>query len=405
MSSIFFDRSRRECDLACRRRRWWNYEFESQGLEGDKLSYPLKTGSAVHSGIEGILANGEDTDAAIQRCVADYLRLLEIAGLCDAGGAPVPRALEQLWLTEQLIRLAAGVLLPRVLAEYQVEAVERPANWMLDYEGRQLTFMTRSDAYGPRKSDGALFVHNWKTAKVLDDKWIKKWRRDQQTLTEAAALEAVLGKTVHGTIIHGLAKGVELEYPKGSGQWSHNSPLTQLWYREADLITGTEADYVDLQHYEYTCSEPHRMNNGRQCKGGANHKLGSGYRKRFVAEVYPGGLAAWYKTLDSENHRVLESQVLSVEPILRSEYEVEKWKRQVLPREVEIAEHREECQSDEAALDRWFPQSTGNGNCDFCEFSKLCWENGGYDPLAAGYRLRTPNHQLERDRLAWETIA
>lgn len=395
---IVFDRSRRETDNRCRRACFYGYHWDGVGLQRDKLTFYLESGSAVHSGIEGMLARGETCEEAVKRAVAEYLQLIEAANLCDASGAPQPKALEQLWLTEQLIRLADRVLLPRVLAEYEIarDRVEFPANWPLEWEGRQLTFMTRSDGNGPRRSDGALFVHNWKTGKVLDDRWIKKWRHDQQTLTEAAALEAVLGTTVHGTIIHGLAKGPELEYPKGSGNWSYNSPLTQCWYKEADVVAGTDAEFVDLQHYEYTCTESHKMNNGRQCKGGANHKLGGGYRKRFVAEIYPTGLKGW---LDNLPLSVLESQVLSLPPILRSEYEVEQWKQQVLPREVEIAEHREACQTDSVALNRYFPQSMGNGNCDYCEFYKICHENGYHDPIAAGYRRRVPNHALEREQL------
>jgi len=92
-------------------------------------------------------------------------------------------------------------------------------------------------------------------------------------------------------------------------------------------------------------------------------------------------------------------------PVLRSEYEVERWKRQKLPSEVEIREDRNYLHAmpdgdptKEELLDRWFPMSTADGNCVWpneCPMFQICHGTMRDDLAGNGFRPRNPNHPTE----------
>ena len=98
----------------------------------------------------------------------------------------------------------------------------------------------------------------------------------------------------------------------------------------------------------------------------------------------------------------VESYYVQLPVINRDEYQVERWKRQVL--------HQEKLRQDAAALvdslfiagdkngayanlDHYFPMNAG-WECDSCRYKELCWEAG--DPTDEGvWTHRVPNHPME----------
>jgi hypothetical protein len=260
---------------------------------------------------------------------------------------------------------------------------------------------------------------------VADQTWRRQFRYDQQTLTEYLAVENRLGKQVVGVVIEGLLKGRRSEYPEDSGIWRHSSPLVYCWYRQGEPPMTPNEFYA---RYVWTCKEPHDTGGKRskQCPGGVTHRL-SGVHKEPVEAVYPGGIIAWIDHLMVTDPELVQQQFITLEPIIRSEWEVERWKRQVLPHEVEISHkaklvHIHELPTGGAYqgnqvlatasearagfildepnleyLDTLFPMVTGHGNClrpSQCPYLDVCW--GTADPGdGTRFKPRVPNHPKE----------
>lgn len=412
---IAIDRSRVTAAEKCMRYRYWHYEHDGVGIEQAGRLDPL-IGTATHDAIEHLLtapgsineavAVGRETIMAARRegPISVYKQSLD-PELDVAEGAD---------LMEALVRGWAAVRLAPLLDANEVIAIEREmsVDWVVG--GRTIRQLSRPDIVIRRKADRSLFILNLKTASRVDDKWRTKWRFDMQTFSEAAAVESTLGEPVAGTIIAGLLKGSRSDYERDLGpnvgpgkfHWS-NSPLLWAWKREAE---GPGMDDAWYARYEWQCTAPHEMGRGKRCAGGANHRL-SGVRKAPVTERL-GGISGWISYLAVADRSLLEEQFVELPAILRSPYEVERWKRQALPREVDIREHRdflnelnEVDDSDdthtvtrEDLLDKWFPMSTAEGNCVWptkCMAFEICHGVARDDLAGNGFRARSANHPQE----------
>lgn len=409
---ILTDRSRIETYQHCPRERWWRYEYKGRGIQSTKQIPPawwFLTGRYVHEGVEASLLNADPHNAAAF-AVSEYSDAVSplVNSIEDeATRAAIQAELnEQLWLTESLVTAWVKVGLPEYLTEYEPVAVEQEE--LLDLE-HNLTLMTRTDTLSRRRNDGGLLIHNFKTVSVADKKWREQWAFDQQTLTEYISTEARVGQEVRGVIILGLLKGRRTEYPEDSGIWRHTSPLVYCWVKRGDGIN----DMDDFRaRYKWSCTGPHRLGNGRQCSGFKNHTL-SGYHKEPVAECYPGGIQAWIAYLMETDPELVRQQIITLPPINRSPYEVERWKRMVVP--VEDSIHRtagivnhllDTGQLFEAVvqLDAHFPMYTGHGNClrpGQCEFFGTCHRSDNPDDTTL-FEPRKPNHELERSK--WQGV-
>jgi hypothetical protein len=401
---IASDRSRCADSEKCMRLRYWRYEHNGRGLErpGEWLD-PLM-GTAVHDGIESYL-----TGSIVQGAVAHSLETMHAAR--RSGPIHVFRAntdfeadwSEALGMVELLVRGWIAARGAQLLKDYEVIATEREFHVDFPVGGRTVRFLVRPDILPRRRSDGGLFIMNLKTASRVDQKWREKWRYDMSTFTEMLAVESELGEHVSGVIMAGLVKGSRKDYPMGSGNYHWESPLLWPWKREGGSINADEW----YPRYEWHCVGPHKMGNGRPCPGDKDHRL-SGVHKANVAKEYPGGPAAWIAFLVENDLEFLENQFVELTPIMRSPYEMETWKRQVLPRELEIRERRDYLMSSPAGvagdpvhddlLDKWFPMSTSDGNCIWpspCQFKDVCWGNLDIDDPESGFVARDPNHPTE----------
>jgi hypothetical protein len=427
MSSVIaFDRSRLDATERCRRLRYFQYEYNGVGLQPATVGLgdlDWITGQAVHTGIETLLKGGtlEEGLLAASLYYSNIHDIIDVSIDAAAGGAPpqpefqvLDKLAENKALAEALIRSWALVRLPKLLAEWEVLAVEQEVEAHFTEGIHELVLMARPDLLHRRKSDGALFIRNFKTVSQADKNWREQWRYDQQTFSEVLAAEqhlsqnslkvsaGLLPQRVGGVIIEGLLKGRRLEYPEGSGRRYQNSPLVQCWYRQAEGGLNEEEFYA-LDEYETTCQGPHKSGR-RFCPGGRSHRL-SGVTKMPVWEKYPGGVAGWVAHLAAVRPETLEAQFIELPPILRPDYEIERWKRQTLPQEVELWRASNVVQAlpeerREAAMDRYFPQSTSHGNClrpSVCNCFNLCWGQAAADPLNSGYQIRIPNHPVEKE--------
>ncbi len=404
---ILFDRSRVEAWEKCPRLRFWQYEYKGRGVyRGDVIQWPLVLGDGIHEAVEQITFSSVDVNEeaiakAYNKCFAEAITVIEHTEDDDR------RRLLKADLSENYELLVAIVhawkySIPEFLANYSPLESEREELLTMDVNGQAITLMTRTDMLSKRLVDGATIIHNLKSVSNPDKKWQEQWPKDQQTLTEPMATEHRLGSKVDGVVVVGLCKGRRNEYPKGSGNWFNDSPLTHCWHKRAE--PPLEDEYY--AKYEWTCPAPHTMKNGRKCEGGRPHRL-SGVYKAKVSEVYPGGIPAWVDYLSKEEPDVLRQQVLSIPAILRNEWEFERWKRMVVPREVEIHEHGKQVMQavgDEqlVLLDYYFPMHTGHGNCTRpypCEMIDVCWGSDNPEENTERYKPRVPNHEAELVRI------
>lgn len=424
MTIILTDRSRIEDHEKCPRRRYWRYHYGGKGLEkaGD-LKLDARIGTGCHDGIE----EGLQTVTTSMRSVVaekagdafalDCCNVLSGVTLTDQQqhdikeGSQIVTALTYAWLR---------TVAPRLLSEGEVLAIEKELTVDLPVatpDGSTIVrLMTRPDIIWRRKSDGTIFIRNLKTTRRADVKFTEKWALDQQTLSEPLAVDEWLRhkdgyndavpalqpyeQVCGGVIIDGLVTG-EVLWDKYRSLFYHNNSLIYCW-RSGDIGVGSKVEFYPK--YEWTCTAPHKFANGRKCEGGRTHKL-SGVTKVAVADAYPGGIISWIDYLIANHPDVVAESVIELQPVIRSDYQIERWKRQVLPREVAISRwatqvNAAEPEQVDAALDAAFPMHTSNGNCLYpgkCFAFDLCHGTAAADPLAAGYQFRVPNHPQEKE--------
>ena len=399
---IIIDRSRREDDEKCRRLRYWRYEHEGRGIEkGGEWLDPL-IGTALHNGIEHALRGGgvEESVAFTRETILAARRRGPI--LVFRPGPDADADIEEgIELAEALLRGWIAVRRDAILREFEIISIEREMHYDYSYRGHIVRQLSRPDIVHRRRNDGAVFVRNLKTTSRVDDKWRTKWRYDMQTFSEALAVEAELGEPVAGTIMEGIVKGSRKAYPMGSGDYHWDSPLLFAWKRDGEPPMTEDQWYA---RYEWTCTGPHEMGRGKPCPGGRNHRLSGVHRSRVAERL--GGVSGWISYLNVSDPALLQEQYVELTPILRSPYEIERWKRQALPREVEIRETREHLIADDhmgpevrdELLDKWFPMSTSAGNCVWpsqCAYFEVCHGVAGDDLEGNGFRPRDPNHPAE----------
>lgn len=409
-----FDRSRLEEAAKCPRAYYWNYCFLGLGIR--KLrgmpEWALLTGTYVHEGVEWVLRGKSGMEAAQLARDGYYAEVAPLLAELLAEADPVRSELVQREFDQQLDLVVALVYgwsligLPRYQQLYEPIGIEVEETLAFSVGAQELRMLTRSDIISRLRTSGQVMLHNLKTVSTPDEKWRQQWPLDQQTLTERIATEDRLGEEVLGVVIEGLAKGSRSEYPKGGGFWQHGSPLVWAWADKPDgqQLPGEGQGFYS--RYEWACDAPHLMGNGRKCAGGKNHRLGPGVYKARVAAIYPGGIPAWIDWLLANDRQVLEQQFLTLPAIGRSAYEIERWKRQVLPAELarqQAAERVNELflQGDRQQafeqLDYSFPQHTGHGNCIRpwqCGYYDIC--HAASDPFDDSvWAARVPNHPAE----------
>ncbi len=403
--TLYLDRSRTEVKQHCPRKGYWNYYYKGRGIVAAREippPWPLLTGGYVHEGIERIL-KGESAVLVAIDIAAIYHRTIEPLFI-DIEDGPARDILfhnlkEQRELTTALIYGWYKIIYPSYIRDYEPVDIEREEAITFQVGDSEITLLTRTDLLSKIRGSDNYVIHNWKTVTNADKDWLEQWRYDQQTLTEYIAAENRIGHNIIGTIITGLVKGRKSEWPEDSGNWSHNNPMIYQWIKD----NGGEIDYQ--AKYKWKCDSPHQMSRGKECPGGQSHTR-SGYYKGAVADKYPGGIISWIDHLCAMEPETLSSYFITLPPISRSEWEIERWKRQTLAREIEDVSNAAEInrmisiEPDTAAilLDHHFPMYTGHGNChDWgkpCEYLEVCWGSADVDDNSR-FKPRDYNHPAE----------
>ena len=388
---ILYDTSRAKAYLDCQRKRWHGYEYPTglsiNGLERLTMNVALSTGIYEHIALDALL-NGVEVESAVETACGSYRAEVKRRGLeldIPTEGSYVVE--EQAALVEGLARAAAIVVVPKLLAQYELLETEREDQRALDAE-RSVVLMARTDAVLRRRSDGLLFVLNWKTASTAGDAWAEGFETDMQTVSEPYAIEPRLGERIAGVLVIGLIKGKQMPEKDGDGniiRWRQSTPLIYAYKKLANPPALPE----DTYRYDYV----------------------KNWKKSPIWEDERYTVKSWVESLPPE---VLEAQFQWVPPITRNERDVEHWRQQSIAREHDVRakaeasrqaypEHREQM------LDELFPQNTEAcqrfGKRHRCAFYGICWDGQtGADPLGSGlYRPRTANHPYEIEMVAAAT--
>lgn len=348
----FISRGSYDAFRDCPRAGYWRYLSGPFGVAGGSASSPtlgleptsnpsyLALGSAWHIAAEGLL-RGE----AAEEAVKPALKFAREAGLGDA---------ELNWL------LAIALVWDRAHAEdfhakYEVLSIEEELNTPLT---SNVVLYSRADAIIRDRSDGGLWVLNWKTAGDVKN-WNRKWFYDIQSWTESLAAEAKLGEPVRGCIYLGVWKG-----PMYNGGISSR------------LIYG----------YKYTSKVTGEVTYGTENNGG-------GTRFTVANERFPfgDGISAWVNWLDKD---FLKRFFVESAPQIRQDRLVDDWLRQVISHESDT-DHILLTGSEEDKRD-FFWQNWGEQTCGRCCFAAICTEKATPESLVAEGFLR-PRHKSPRD--------
>lgn len=234
-------------------------------------------------------------------------------------------------LVEGLVRGWHLTCFEAFMEEYEVICVEKEIRALL---APNVTLQARADAVIRRRSDGSVWVLNWKTSSSIGE-WTSQWEDEVQAWTEALAMEDHLGQKVAGVIFEGLFKGV-----KRDGLYT--SPTIYGW--SCHLPQGT---LYSATYERFSKEKP--------------------WRKFPVWKEFPGGVAGWINWMPED---VLSAQFVRSEPILKNDEVVQKWIRQVVRRETDI-EHILEV-GDTQDKEDFFWQNFKKFNCKWCPFKPVC---------------------------------
>jgi hypothetical protein len=398
MRYIVFDRTRHEAFEKCPRLRLLTHEYPTgiegavHGLDRQAIAIPLLTGSTVHKGLEHFAGHRNEAEALMiagQSYDADIqARGLE---LDEQAAEPLWTARVQHLLSMALILGWVRKVWPKLEAEFDVVDIEQEERLEIQLDAETvIVLLTRSDLVMRRKSDGRHFVFNHKTINEPSEKKLQSLRYDTQSISEVLAAQTRYDHAafpeqpiqIDGVIYDLLIKGPrKVEYPKGSGVWHNASPL--IWCYQKEGQTGITDNEIAAR-WEWSCTEPHKMANGHKCEGHKDHKLGKGWFRKLVTEVFPS-IEAWFDWLEENEPGLIEQQFQTLAPIMRTPYDVERWKRCVLTEEWGIAERADAAREAivehgfsgaASTLDTLFPIHTAKGNCFWpskCQMFMICW--------------------------------
>lgn len=384
-----FDRSRALDDQTCERKRWWGHHYRGTGIARIAKSLPLCFGSAYHEGAESLLAQ-EGGDVASERAAAYIQRTFEERKVEVEEGYAVYGAREQYVIAEALVR-AWDAYCSKAFHE-QFEVIE------IEQEGRaeialNLTLLYRPDGLVRERLTGDYYLVSWKTASMFSQQSMDALKVDMQSMSEVWGVQQDHPDVVIEGVLYILCVKGQRRFDKYLGFKTQSTPLAYCWRR--DGVTEEDAEFAWT--YEYTTEE------------GRSTKLGKGFRKYLVDEGYPGGVKAWIAALVAQeitprHINALEGVFPQSLPVRRENWEIERWKRQIVSQEKRIEQRVKAVEmaamtgpdAFEETLDREFRQCT-KACFDYnsrCQFYDCCFTPAiGADPLASGlYRIRQSNH-------------
>jgi len=320
----------------CPRMRYYLGEYEGSGLSPAEPSIFLATGGAVHKGLAEILNAYQQTgfreytprfeDSAAQAAFEEFgIRTESIANFSNTSVWT-----EQINLSENLVRLAARTIVPKLLETYEILEIEHSGMVTLENpNGEDIEFHFTPDALLRDRASGRLFVLSWKTASFLPRE--EETRVDLQGITETWG-EQSRANYAAGVQMAYLIKGPRVKFGDSKRQ---DSSLVWGWrsVESGELVPS----------YHWTCNAPHRY--GRktknfpegilQCEGnGRKHERPGEWELAPVWNEYIS-LREW---MDKIPEDILNKLWVLPAPIIRRPSHIDSYIRQMRSQEFRIAD-------------------------------------------------------------------
>jgi hypothetical protein len=366
----YFSRSAADLDDKCRMARYLSTLVLGTGVSPAGDAAPeLSFGSCIHLGPQTIWQTNGDLDAADDRITSSPY----YEGLTDAHKYLV-----------RCLSYAYGLsTYPRLKPHWELIACEQEVQYTIGHSagGRRILLLAQPDLLLQHKQTGIIRYFEFKSTKLLTDRYLRSWQRAVQLIAGALAVKETLGIHIDQFEVAFFYKGEAAD-----DYW--RSPFTSAW-----------TTYIDGEIH-YATPRPQKF---------------KGWERFDVhASSFGSNPRAWVEKLIEIDPKILPNQLPSVEVSLDRQ-QADAWVRQLKLREREIADFVEmhEVVNGEPYqlrtphvydLDRTFKQSFNAClpamGAD-CQFYGLCHNPGAaQNPLRHGYQHRTPHHDTELRALA-----
>ncbi len=381
MSKIIrvYDRSRTVTDWTCSRRRYYQYEMETQGVPGivpKGNPIELFLGTTIHDGLAAlafaVIQNREELTIDLIASTA-YKQVYE-AFTQDSQGSPdeLIYAQEQATLIEGMLRGFHKHVWPEFIDRYKIEYVEQEFFYYHDNAGQscpadkaQFCFMTKPDLV-VRDKEGRLIYVEYKSTSSKKESWVNSWNTAVQLHSTMRAIEQTTGEKPSGVVVQGLYKGYE-SYGKQS------SPFCYAYARRP---------YPPFD------------------KGEVRYDYAPGF-KRTATWNLDGGVSKWVAGMSSD---LLREQYPCTPLIFVKDELVDSFFAQRALREGEMVQAKallnmadNKDQVFKNYLDAFFPQKFDQCVPYFgkpCPYRNLCF-GAISDPLKQGFEVREAHHAME----------
>lgn len=368
---IYSDRTRYLTGYDCPWRRLLGFHAFGTGITRRTLSPPLSTGTAVHRGLEGVLARLPSSVSQPPPTPADVDNAARAAELAyiesftkSAGWSidPDPHRLKtQLTIVSGLVHGWSRCVLPWLNQAFEVKEIEAECSFEV---APNLIWMARPDFVAVDRVSGLFSIHDFKTTSYWSDSQLPEWADSIQMMLNAEAVRRSRGWPVESYYIHILIKGSK----------DHPSRITHPWYRPA--------------------IPPYQPESWR-----SRYTRDPAYSRTLVTDVRSIGDWVWEMP---EADLVKSFPVVGPFPVdnrkiaqfLRGlPLNEEDW----VMRTVNLDWKRWPMVDFQQALDKNFPRTF---RCytygERCPFYALCFKHPGWqDPLSSGYQPRQPHHPQE----------
>lgn len=229
--------SRSEVGTAQRCPRQWYYGYgqvhdaSHRGWEPKRPYLPTTLGLSVHAGMEALFRKGSDIDHAVRTATGTWCDFVDGS---DWTGLPVEGKdnpaffdSEQRALIEAFLRAWRVQFWDDFNNEFEVVSIEKELGVEVEHfktsdtgedaitcretgccgvKGTPILFQARCDLVVRQRDTGLIFIPDWKVVKDARD-WSTKFQREQQTFSQAFAVEQHLREPVSGCIYWAFIKG------------------------------------------------------------------------------------------------------------------------------------------------------------------------------------------------------
>lgn len=394
MTTHYVSRSASEADQTCPRRRFWNTVFHGIGLEPTGTSEDLIVGTALHAGPEALWRTGNiETAVVAMKAIPEWPKL---------------GPMWQYWC-EAILRGYYVVRYLVMVKTWEALAIEEEVTYELGTSlgGRKLILLAKPDLVLRHKLTGIIRYVEFKSTRLMDDKFMESWRKAVQLAAGQLCFEA------RGVIIDQVQVAFWCKGAKADTYW--RTPFLSAW-RTTGIqarVSKSKTALIDITTgpVRYSAKRPEKW---------------AGW-ERF--DVWESGMtpAEWVtKLTHSDIEKELpETPELIFDPILRAD-----WAEQLAHREGEIADASAEHNRLEHLRLTHPDFTSGPGlenvklwqrqirNTHFrqnfrqcrpaqgypCPFEALCFNPTlAEDPVKSGlYKYREPHHAIEARALGVE---